>query len=165
MVSWNKNVLQFFKNKVGKFGEEKAKQVRPHISKISVRFVTWDMNLFFFSMCIKIFLCENNCLATNLTIIHICVPPRSPRCKGKIFETERKASKVANWHRKCFTCCKCSRMLDSTLNYFYDGPDGELYCKVGKVQICPENVGGGGTFAGCFFKVNFLRFPRMSKKI
>ncbi len=53
-----------------------------------------------------------------------------PRCKGKIFETERKASKKAHWHKKCFNCVKCHKQLDATLNYFYDGPDGELYCKV-----------------------------------
>ena len=45
------------------------------------------------------------------------------------FETERKSSKNHNWHKKCFNCNKCHRVLDATLHYTYDAPDGEIYCK------------------------------------
>ena len=50
----------------------------------------------------------------------------------QIFETERKASKNAFWHKKCFNCCKCHKLFDSVKSYFYDGADGEIYCKVGQ---------------------------------
>ena len=31
------------------------------------------------------------------------------------------------WHKRCFTCTKCNRALDSTT--VNDGPDGDIYCK------------------------------------
>lgn len=51
------------------------------------------------------------------------------RCQGQIFETERIASKNHNWHRKCFSCAKCSSTLHATIHYAFDGSDGEIYCK------------------------------------
>ena len=32
------------------------------------------------------------------------------------------------YHKNCFRCVDCSRLLDSLTNN--DGPDGQLYCKV-----------------------------------
>jgi len=56
-------------------------------------------------------------------------PDTCPRCKGKIFETERQSSRKANWHKKCFTCFKCRQPLDPNLQKTVDAPDGEIYCK------------------------------------
>ncbi|TRY73464.1 hypothetical protein TCAL_02229 [Tigriopus californicus] len=56
-------------------------------------------------------------------------PDTCPRCRGKIFETERKASTKHYWHKKCFNCFKCHRGLDETHHYIYDAPDNEIYCK------------------------------------
>ena len=40
----------------------------------------------------------------------------------------RTISLQGNWyHKNCFRCHECNRMLDSLTNN--DGPDGELYCK------------------------------------
>ena len=47
----------------------------------------------------------------------------------QIFETERIASKSFSWHRTCFSCVKCSKPLSATINYNFEGPDEELYCK------------------------------------
>ena len=58
--------------------------------------------------------------------------------RSQIFETERIASKKAFWHKKCFCCFKCKRPLDSRLNYTYDAPDGEIYCKGCLKKAFPE---------------------------
>jgi len=53
------------------------------------------------------------------------------KCEGKVFDTERIASKSFTYHRKCFCCIKCGNALGAgTLHYAFEGPDQELYCKV-----------------------------------
>ena len=47
----------------------------------------------------------------------------------QIFEAERKASRTLFWHKKCFSCRKCHKALDSALQYTHEGPDREIYCK------------------------------------
>jgi len=51
------------------------------------------------------------------------------RCNGKIFDSERRASKKKNWHKKCFSCIKCHSILDAS-HYAFDAPDGEIYCQI-----------------------------------
>ena len=60
------------------------------------------------------------------------------RCSGKIFETERRASKNAYWHKKCFCCFRCKTTLDTSSKYVYDAPDGEIYCKGCFKKAFPE---------------------------
>ena len=38
----------------------------------------------------------------------------------QIFDSERRASKAKNWHKKCFSCVKCHNVLD-TNHYAFDG--------------------------------------------
>ena len=52
------------------------------------------------------------------------------RCQGKIFETERIASKSHSWHKKCFCCIKCSTPLNASTHYAFEGTDEEIYCKI-----------------------------------
>ena len=52
-------------------------------------------------------------------------PDCCPRCNGKVFEAERMAMKVGNYHRKCFSCCLCKRQLD--LSLACDGPN-DVFC-------------------------------------
>jgi len=51
-----------------------------------------------------------------------------PKCDGKVFEAEKMVTASGSWyHKNCFRCVDCSRLLDSLTNN--DGPDGQLYCK------------------------------------
>ena len=52
-------------------------------------------------------------------------PDCCPRCFGKVFEAERMAMKIGNYHRKCFSCGLCKRQLD--LSLACDGPD-DVFC-------------------------------------
>jgi len=51
-----------------------------------------------------------------------------PRCGGAVFEAEKLTVKDAVYHKRCFTCHRCSRALDSLT--VATSPDGEIYCKV-----------------------------------
>ena len=50
------------------------------------------------------------------------------RCGGAVFEAEKLTVKDAVYHKRCFTCHRCSRALDSLT--VATSPDGEIYCKV-----------------------------------
>ena len=52
-------------------------------------------------------------------------PDCCPRCQGKVFEAERMAMKVGNYHKTCFSCCLCKRQLD--LSLACDGPN-DVFC-------------------------------------
>jgi len=51
-----------------------------------------------------------------------------PRCSGAVFEAEKLTVKDDVYHKRCFTCHRCSRALDSLT--VSTSPDGEIYCKV-----------------------------------
>ena len=48
------------------------------------------------------------------------------RCKGKVFEAERVVAKSGPFHKYCMSCAECKGNLDAG---FFNGPDGEIYCK------------------------------------
>ena len=50
------------------------------------------------------------------------------RCGGAVYEAEKVTVKDDVYHKKCLTCTKCSRALD-TLGLSV-APDGNAYCKV-----------------------------------
>jgi len=50
-----------------------------------------------------------------------------PRCGCNVYEAEKLIAAGRAWHKRCFTCTKCNRALDSTT--VNDGPDGDIYCK------------------------------------
>ena len=50
------------------------------------------------------------------------------RCSGAVFEAEKLTVKDDVYHKRCFTCHRCSRALDSLI--VSTSPDGEIYCKV-----------------------------------
>ena len=54
-------------------------------------------------------------------------PDKCPRCSGKVFPAERMAMRSGNYHKSCFSCGKCKRLLDFTLAC--DGPTGDVFCK------------------------------------
>ena len=52
-----------------------------------------------------------------------------PRCGGAVFANEEIIEKGISFHKKCFTCCQCTRPLNDKLQVFI-GFDKEVYCKV-----------------------------------
>ncbi|KAK2716277.1 hypothetical protein QYM36_010756 [Artemia franciscana] len=67
-----------------------------------------------------------------------------PRCKGVVFEAEKILAKGQNWHKRCFSCSKCHRPLDSISAC--DAPDREIYCKACYAKdFGPKGFGFGHT--------------------
>ena len=50
------------------------------------------------------------------------------RCEGAVFEAEKLTVKDDVYHKRCFTCKRCSRTLDSLT--VMTSPDGDIYCRV-----------------------------------
>jgi hypothetical protein len=55
------------------------------------------------------------------------------RCGGAVFEAEKLTVKNDVYHKRCFSCKRCSRAMDSLLVSV--APDNEIYCKVVLKQI------------------------------
>ncbi|CAB4065063.1 Cysteine and glycine-rich protein 3,Cysteine and glycine-rich protein 2,Cysteine and glycine-rich protein 1,Muscle LIM protein Mlp84B [Lepeophtheirus salmonis] len=51
-----------------------------------------------------------------------------PRCGAYVYHADQVFSKGRAWHKFCFKCSACSRVLDSLTAC--DGPDKNIYCKV-----------------------------------
>ena len=54
-------------------------------------------------------------------------PDRCPRCSGKVFPAERMAMGSGSYHRSCFCCGHCRRMMDFHLAC--DTPSGDICCR------------------------------------
>ena len=50
------------------------------------------------------------------------------RCGGAVFEAEKLTVKDDVYHKRCFSCHRCSRALDSLIVMV--ATDGNIYCKV-----------------------------------
>ena len=60
---------------------------------------------------------------------HIIAAPDGegcPRCGGFVYHADQVFSKGRAWHKGCFKCNKCHRVLDSRIAC--DGPDSDVYC-------------------------------------
>ncbi|NP_001158469.1 cysteine and glycine-rich protein 2 [Saccoglossus kowalevskii] len=68
--------------------------------------------------------------------------PKCPRCSGSVYHAEEKIGAGASWHKMCFNCNLCHKMLDSST---LGEHDGEIYCKscYGK-KYGPKGYGFGG---------------------
>ena len=55
------------------------------------------------------------------------------RCSGAVFEAEKLTVKDEVYHKRCFTCHRCSRALDSLS--VSASPDGDIYCKVFPLKV------------------------------
>jgi len=49
-----------------------------------------------------------------------------PRCGGFVYHADQVFSKGHAWHKQCFKCATCHRVLDSRIAC--DGPDNNVYC-------------------------------------
>ncbi len=60
------------------------------------------------------------------------------RCGGAVYEAEKVPIKNDVYHKRCFSCHRCSRALDA-LGAFVDPTGGNVFCKVCfKVVTAPE---------------------------
>ncbi|KAI9552806.1 hypothetical protein GHT06_020686 [Daphnia sinensis] len=70
-----------------------------------------------------------------------------PRCGGAVFAAEQMLARGTVWHKTCFNCKECKRVLDSVLAC--DGPDRDVYCKLCYAKkFGPKGYGfgAGGAF-------------------
>ena len=66
----------------------------------------------------------------ELLVFKILISKKNCRCGGAVFEAEKVAVKNDVYHKRCFTCRRCARAMDSLLVSV--APDGDVYCKVNK---------------------------------
>ncbi|KAJ8245376.1 hypothetical protein GJAV_G00270090, partial [Gymnothorax javanicus] len=63
------------------------------------------------------------------------------RCGDSVYMAEKVVGAGKTWHRKCFTCSKCRKGLDSTNQ---NENEGEIYCKACYAkEFGPKGVGFG----------------------
>ncbi|XP_076757462.1 muscle LIM protein Mlp84B isoform X1 [Xylocopa sonorina] len=72
--------------------------------------------------------------------------PKCPKCGKSVYAAEERVAGGLKWHKMCFKCGLCGKLLDSTNCSEHEG---ELYCKVchGR-KFGPKGYGFGGG-AGC----------------
>ncbi|XP_021953785.1 muscle LIM protein Mlp84B isoform X1 [Folsomia candida] len=71
---------------------------------------------------------------------------KCPKCGRSVYAAEERLAGGHKWHKTCFKCGMCNKMLDSTNCAEHEG---ELFCKVCHArQFGPKGYGFGGG-AGC----------------
>ncbi|XP_063233355.1 muscle LIM protein Mlp84B isoform X2 [Bacillus rossius redtenbacheri] len=72
--------------------------------------------------------------------------PKCPKCGKSVYAAEEKVAGGLKWHKMCFKCGLCNKLLDSTNCAEHEG---ELFCKVCHARkFGPKGYGFGGG-AGC----------------
>ncbi|XP_044730697.1 muscle LIM protein 1 isoform X2 [Chrysoperla carnea] len=72
--------------------------------------------------------------------------PKCPKCGKSVYAAEERVAGGLKWHKMCFKCGLCSKLLDSTNCSEHEG---ELFCKVCHARkYGPKGYGFGGG-AGC----------------
>ncbi|XP_049765020.1 muscle LIM protein Mlp84B-like isoform X1 [Schistocerca cancellata] len=72
--------------------------------------------------------------------------PKCPKCGKSVYAAEERVAGGLKWHKMCFKCGMCNKLLDSTNCSEHEG---ELYCKVCHARkFGPKGYGFGGG-AGC----------------
>ncbi|KAH8250853.1 hypothetical protein KR038_003946 [Drosophila bunnanda] len=72
--------------------------------------------------------------------------PKCPKCKKSVYAAEEKVAAGQKWHKMCFKCGMCNKLLDSTNAAEHEG---EVFCKVCHARkFGPKGYGFGGG-AGC----------------
>ncbi|KAG8038568.1 hypothetical protein G9C98_006264 [Cotesia typhae] len=84
--------------------------------------------------------------------LHVKMPfkpvehPKCPKCSKSVYAAEERVAGGLKWHKMCFKCGLCSKLLDSTNCSEHEG---ELFCKVCHARkFGPKGYGFGGG-AGC----------------
>ncbi|KAL2721093.1 Muscle LIM protein Mlp84B, partial [Vespula maculifrons] len=72
--------------------------------------------------------------------------PKCPKCGKSVYAAEERVAGGLKWHKMCFKCGLCGKLLDSTNCSEHEG---ELFCKVCHARkFGPKGYGFGGG-AGC----------------
>ncbi|KAK7874520.1 hypothetical protein R5R35_001601 [Gryllus longicercus] len=72
--------------------------------------------------------------------------PKCPKCGKSVYAAEERVAGGLKWHKMCFKCGMCNKLLDSTNCSEHEG---ELFCKVCHARkYGPKGYGFGGG-AGC----------------
>ncbi|XP_066999760.1 muscle LIM protein Mlp84B isoform X2 [Anabrus simplex] len=72
--------------------------------------------------------------------------PKCPKCGKSVYAAEERVAGGLKWHKMCFKCGMCNKLLDSTNCSEHEG---ELFCKVCHARkFGPKGYGFGGG-AGC----------------
>ncbi|KAF4523286.1 hypothetical protein B566_EDAN009409 [Ephemera danica] len=72
--------------------------------------------------------------------------PKCPKCQKSVYAAEERVAGGLKWHKGCFKCGMCNKMLDSTNCSEHEG---ELFCKICHARkYGPKGYGFGGG-AGC----------------
>nr|CAD7398317.1 unnamed protein product [Timema cristinae] len=72
--------------------------------------------------------------------------PKCPKCSKSVYAAEERVAGGLKWHKMCFKCGLCNKLLDSTNCSEHEG---ELFCKVCHARkYGPKGYGFGGG-AGC----------------
>ncbi|XP_071453100.1 muscle LIM protein Mlp84B-like isoform X4 [Hetaerina americana] len=72
--------------------------------------------------------------------------PKCPKCQKSVYAAEERVAGGLKWHKGCFKCGLCNKMLDSTNCTEHEG---ELFCKMCHARkYGPKGYGFGGG-AGC----------------
>merc|ERR1712223_1855357 len=72
--------------------------------------------------------------------------PKCPKCGKSVYAAEERIAGGHKWHKGCFKCSMCNKLLDSTNCAEHDGA---LFCKTchGR-KFGPKGYGFGGGAAG-----------------
>ena len=57
--------------------------------------------------------------------------PKCPVCGKSVYAAEERLAGGFKWHKGCFKCSMCNKMLDSTNN---NVRDSKLFCKASREQ-------------------------------
>ncbi|KAK6625752.1 Muscle LIM protein 1 [Polyplax serrata] len=72
--------------------------------------------------------------------------PKCPKCGKSVYAAEERVAGGLKWHKMCFKCGMCNKLLDSTNCAEHEG---ELFCKNCHARkYGPKGYGFGGG-AGC----------------
>ncbi|XP_055331892.1 muscle LIM protein 1-like [Paramacrobiotus metropolitanus] len=53
--------------------------------------------------------------------------PKCPRCGKSVYSAEERVAAGTKWHKQCFKCDMCNKLLDSVSVAEHEG---RLYCKI-----------------------------------
>jgi len=68
--------------------------------------------------------------------------PKCPKCAKSVYAAEERVAGGKKWHKQCFKCGLCNKMLDSTNSNEHDN---ELFCRVCHARkFGPKGYGFGG---------------------
>merc|ERR1712218_175370 len=78
----------------------------------------------------------------SFALLSFKMPGVCPRCSKQVYFAEEKKSLGKSWHKMCFSCSQCKKMLEAGSEREHDN---EVYCKTchGR-NFGPKGYGYGG---------------------